>query len=105
MLANTAQAHCLQRIVKMQASSIQALAVYADLSVIPCVLPCPQQPWEACKVKKRHTVAAGGSITVRRLLSEFSVARQQSGEQGEQLLREAVASAVSAAAAARQHNS
>jgi hypothetical protein len=56
-------------------------------------------------VKKRRTVAAGGSVAFRRLLSEFSVARQQSGEQGEQLLQEAVASAVAAAAAAKQHDS
>lgn len=48
-------------------------------------------------MKKRRTVAAGsgGSTAVRRLLNEFSVARQRVADAGgEQLLAEAVAGAV-----------
>lgn len=73
-----------------------------DSACMCCVCDnCPQQPWEACKVKKRRTVAAGGSATMRRLLSEFSLARHNSAEAGEQVLLDAVSSAVQLAAASR----
>jgi hypothetical protein len=55
-----------------------------------------QQPWEACRFKKRQNAAAGGSTAFRRLLTEFTLARQRTAEQGEKLLNEAVASAVAA---------
>ena len=46
-------------------------------------------------MKKRRTPAVGSSsATLRRLLSEFTVARQRSGELGEGVLQEAIATAV-----------
>lgn len=53
-----------------------------------------QARWEECKVKKRRTVAAVGSISVRRLLSEFAVARQSSAAEGQSVLEEAFEAAL-----------
>jgi hypothetical protein len=48
-----------------------------------------QPTWEACKLKRRRAPASTG----RRLLSEFTVARNAAGTTGDEALQQAMATA------------
>lgn len=66
-----------------------------------CACCWRRQPrWEVCKIKRRRVGST--TVSMRRLLSEFTLARAQAGPAGEELLQQAVSMAAAAAAEAKQ---
>lgn len=83
----------------LQEVSCSALPVLHCMPAEAFQLSVVVQPtWEACKLKRQRPAASTG----RRLLSEFTVARNAAGEAGDKALQQAMAAAANKHA---QHDS